>query len=929
MTGRNNSDKRLFLLDAYALIYRSYFAFIKNPRYNSKGLNTSAMLGFVNTLEQLLDQQKPTHIAVVFDVNAPTFRHQMYKEYKAHREEMPEDMRKSIPYIRRIIEAYNIPIVEMAGYEADDVIGTLSRHAEAKGYTTFMMTPDKDYAQLVTENTFIYKPGRGSDEAEIWGIQQVKENFEVDDPKQVIDVLGLMGDTADNIPGCPGVGPKTAMKLISTYGSIDGLYAHIDELKGKLKENLIQYEGQVRMSRALAEIILDVPVDFEEDKLVMEEPHWGKLKEIFNDLEFRSLATRLQEKKAPEPQFEQGTLFGFASPSAPEKPVEPSRFDTIETVPHHYYLVETAMQRASLRAELSVQKEFCFDTETTSLDAISAELVCMSFSFRPHEAWCVLVPANREEAYKVVQEFRFVFGDERILKIGQNLKYDISVLQNYDLEVKGPLFDTMIAHYLIQPELRHNLDYLCELYLNYQKVTTESLIGAKGNAQMTMRQVDVEKLRDYSCEDADLTYLLKQAIEKDLDESGSRKLFEEIEMPLIPVLADMERSGVKLNTNELAGYANVLAAQIDDLEREIVQLAGVEFNVSSPKQLGPILFEKLKIDPNAKMTKTKQYSTSEEVLAKLQDKHPIVGKILDYRGLKKLLSTYVEALPQLINPKTGKLHTSYNQAIAATGRLSSTNPNLQNIPIRDENGREIRKAFIPSDENHVFLSADYSQIELRIMAALSQDKHMLEAFRNNEDIHAITASKIYKVPVSEVTPDMRRKAKTANFGIIYGISSFGLAERLNIPRTEAKQLIDGYFENFPEVKRYMDKSIERARNEGMVQTIMGRKRYLSDINSANAVVRGVAERNAINAPIQGSAADIIKLAMINIWNEMRSRGLKSKMILQVHDELDFDVLKPELEQVKAVVKYGMENAVNIGLPLTVEMNAGENWLDAH
>ncbi|MFA5327445.1 MAG: DNA polymerase I [Prolixibacteraceae bacterium] len=931
MTAHNNSDKRLFLLDAYALIYRSYFAFIKNPRFNSKGLNTSAMLGFVNILEQLLKEQNPTHIAVVFDLNIPTFRHEMFEAYKANREVMPEDLQKSIPYIRKIIEAYHIPILEKPGFEADDVIGTLAKKAETLGYTTYMMTPDKDYAQLVSENIFMYKPSRGGEAPEVWGIPEVQENFLVENPWQVIDVLGLMGDTADNIPGCPGVGPKTAMKLISEFKSVDGLYQNIERQKGKLKENLVEFEQQVRLSRKLAEIILDVPIEFDEDKIVMNQPNFQKLNEIFTELEFKQLIRKQEEKAKPatEAPFEQGTLFGFSGPTPEAKPAEPTNLDSFDTVPHQYYLIETPEQRASLRAELSVQKEFCFDTETTGLDTMTAELVCMSFSFRSHEAYCVTLPADRKKATEIVHEFRFVFGDEKILKIGQNIKYDLSILKNYGLEIRGPLFDTMIAHYLIQPEMRHNLDDLCEQYLNFKKITTDTLIGGKGLFQKTMRDADLEQLRDYACEDADLTLQLKLVIEKDLDKTGTRKLFNEVEMPLIYVLADMEISGVNLNTSELKVYAGVLSKQIIDIEAEIIEMAGENFNVSSPKQLGVILFEKLKIDPNAKMTKTKQYSTAEETLEKLQDKHPIIAKILEFRGLKKLLSTYVEALPLLINPKTKKLHTSYNQAIAATGRLSSTNPNLQNIPIRDENGRELRKAFIPSDDEHTFLSADYSQIELRIMAALSKDGQMMEAFRNNQDIHSITASKIYKIQPGEVTSDMRRKAKTANFGIIYGISAFGLSQRLNIPRTEAKELIDGYFENFPDIKKYMDRSIENARNKGYVETIMGRKRYLTDINSSNAVVRGVAERNAINAPIQGSAADVIKIAMVNIWKAMNEQKLRSKMILQVHDELNFDVWKPELEKVKSIVKHEMEHAVNIGVPLTVEMNAGENWLDAH
>lgn len=922
-----NTNNRLFLLDAYALIYRSYFAFIKNPRYNSNGLNTSAMLGFVNSLEQLLNAENPTHIAVVFDVHAPTFRHELFEAYKGTRDEMPEDIRKAIPWVRKIIEAYNIPILEKEGFEADDVIGTLAKKGEQEGYQVFMMTPDKDYAQLVSENIFMYKPGRAGNDVEIWGVDQVKEKFEIETPEQVIDILGLMGDSSDNIPGCPGIGPKTAMKLISTYHSIDGIYENIDDLKGKQKENLVNHEEQVRLSRKLATIILDVPVEFDEKSLTKDAPNIEALRKIYNELEFRTLAQKLNPpKQQAEARFEQGSLFGGSEGT---EPVLRKDLANIENTPHTYYLVENAMQRASLRAELSVQDEFCFDTETTGLDTHSAELVCLSFAFKKGEAYCVTLPKKREEALKIVQEFRLIFEDDNIRKIGQNIKYDILMLKHYGVEVKGPVYDTMIAHYLIQPELRHNLDYLCETYLGYQKVETESLIGKKGKNQQSMRQAPVDKLKDYACEDADLTLQLKLALDPELDKTGVRSVFEEIEMPLIPVLADMEMAGVSLNTKELDVFAEKLRLQIIDLEKEIIELAGEEFNVSSPKQLGPILFEKLNIVNKAKKTKTKQYSTSEEVLSKLMDKHPIVPKILEFRGLKKLLSTYVEALPLLVNAKTGKLHTSYNQAIAATGRLSSTNPNLQNIPIRDENGREIRRAFTATDDNHLFLSADYSQIELRIMAALSKDENLLEAFRNKQDVHATTASKIFKVPLDEVTSDMRRKAKTANFGIIYGISAFGLSDRLNISRTEAKELIDGYFENFARVKEFMDESIQVARDKGYVETIRGRRRYLKDINSANAVVRGVAERNAINAPIQGSAADIIKLAMINIWNELRKRNLKAKMTLQVHDELNFDVPKAELDQVKAIVKEQMEQAVNIGLPLTVEMNAASNWMEAH
>ncbi|MGQ7870146.1 DNA polymerase I [Sunxiuqinia sp. sy24] len=927
MPEQNEKNNRLFLLDAYALIYRSYFAFIKNPRFNSKGLNTSTMLGFVNSLEQLLNKENPTHVAVVFDVHAPTFRHELFEDYKGTRDEMPEDIRKAIPWVRKIIEAYNIPILEKEGFEADDVIGTLAKKGEKAGYQVFMMTPDKDYAQLVSDNIFMYKPGRAGDDVEVWGVEQVKAKFEVDEPEQVIDILGLMGDSADNIPGCPGIGPKTAMKLISAYHSIDGIYEHINELKGKQKENLVNYEKQVRLSRKLATIVLDVPVDFDEKSLTKDEANLEVLRDIYNELEFRTMAQKLGAPEKPaQASFEQGTLFGGSQGA---EPVMRTDLTNIENTPHQYFLVKDAMQRASLRAELSVQEEFCFDTETTGLDTHTAELVCLSFAFKKGEAYCVTLPRQREEAQKVVEEFRLVFEDENVRKIGQNIKYDILMLKHYGVEVRGPLYDTMIAHYLIQPELRHNLDYLCETYLSYQKVETESLIGKKGKKQQTMRQVPVDKLKDYACEDADLTLQLKLALDPDLDKTGVRSVFEEIEMPLIPVLADMEMTGVSLNTKELDVFAAKLRTQIIDLEKEIIELAGEEFNVSSPKQLGPILFEKLNIVSKTKMTKTKQYSTSEEVLSKLVDKHPIVPKILEFRGLKKLLSTYVEALPLLVNSKTGRLHTSYNQAIAATGRLSSANPNLQNIPIRDENGREIRRAFTASDDKHVFLSADYSQIELRIMAALSKDEHMLEAFRNQQDVHSATAAKIYKIPLEEVTSDMRRKAKTANFGIIYGISAFGLSERLNISRSEAKELIDGYFENFSRVKEFMDESIQLARDKGYVETIRGRRRYLKDIDSANAVVRGVAERNAINAPIQGSAADIIKLAMINIWKALKTQNLKAKMTLQVHDELNFDVPKEELEQVKKIVKEQMEQAVDIGLPLTVEMDAASNWMEAH
>ncbi len=924
------SGKRLFLIDAYALIYRSYFAFIRNPRFNSKGVNTSASLGFANTLVQLLETEKPEHIGVVFDLGKPTFRHELYPAYKATRQEMPEDLRKSVPSIRKMVEAFRIPIIEKEGFEADDIIGTLARKAEHAGFTVYMMTPDKDYAQLVTEHVFMYKPGKSGSDIEIWGVEEVKNNFGLNSPDQVIDYLGLMGDASDNIPGCPGIGPKNAARLIQDFRDIDGIYRNLNQLKGKLMENLKEFEQQVRLSRTLATIFLEVPVEFEPQKLIMEEPDRAALKALFEELEFRTLSERLlltgRAPQKPE-QPVQGSLFSVNQ--IPAAVISDSGKETIHTTPHHYYPVENEMQRASLRAELSIQPAFCFDTETTGLDPLVSDLVCISFAFRKHEAYCVLLPPDRQLATAIVSEFREIFSNESVLKIGQNMKFDMLILRQYGIEIKGRLFDTMLAHYLIQPEWKHNLDYLCENYLNYRKIPTENLIGPRGNNQMTMRSVETSQLIDYACEDADLTLQLKEALEPELEKYNLRSLFETLEMPLVQVLTDMEMAGVKIDTKALKEYGRELKLQIDILENTIINLAGERFNVSSPKQLGEILFKKLRIDPNARLTKTKQYSTSEETLEKMKERHPIIGKVIEFRGLKKLQNTYVEVLPGLINPQTGKIHTSYNQAITATGRLSSNNPNLQNIPIRDENGREIRKAFIPSDADHVFLSADYSQIELRIMAALSLDPRMMEAFLQNQDIHAITASRIFKVAVGDVTSDMRRKAKTANFGIIYGISPFGLSQRLNISRTEAKDLIDGYFENFPKVKEYIEKSIAMARKDGFVQTIMGRRRYLTEINSKNQVVRGMAERNAINTPIQGSAADIIKAAMINIHREFGKYGLESKMILQVHDELDFDVKKEELETVMQVVKKEMVSAVSLPVPLTIDMKAANNWLEAH
>ncbi|HOO83703.1 MAG TPA: DNA polymerase I [Prolixibacteraceae bacterium] len=930
----NSQSKKLFVIDAYALIYRSYFAFIRNPRFNSKGLNTSAILGFVNSLEQVLNTEKPSHLAVAFDVHAETFRHKMFDQYKANRDEMPEDIRLAVPIIRNIVKAYNIPIVEKAGFEADDVIGTIALKAENEGFTTYMMTPDKDYAQLVDSNTFMYKPPKNGNNPEIWGIDEVNENFQIDQPSQVIEILGLMGDSADNIPGCPGVGPKTAMKLIGDYKSIEGIYQNIDKLKGKLKENLIEHKEQVFLSRELVIINTKVPIDIDFEEMKIAEPDKDQLMALFQELEFRTLASKLNSAQPITVKTSnstpglptQGSLFGSDEIQTVASSIN---YESIETTKHQYIKIENASQRASLRAELAVSSSFCFDTETTGIDPHISDLVCMSFAIKPHQAFCVLLPNDRTETIKILDEFRLIFEDENIEKIGQNIKYDMLMLKQYGINVKGKLFDTMIAHYLLQPELRHNLDYLCEQYLNYKKVATEELIGAKGKNQRTMRSVETDTLVKYACEDADLTLQLKNKLATELTNNELSDLFNNIEMPLVHVLTEMEASGVKIDPDALNEYAVSLKEQIIQLEKEIHELAGVDFLISSPKQLGEILFDRLKIDPNAKKTKTKQYSTGEEVLEKLADKHPIINKVLEFRGLKKLLNTYVEALPKLINQRSGKIHTSFNQAIASTGRLSSTNPNLQNIPIRDDNGREIRKAFIPTEPGMLYLSADYSQIELRIMAALSKDPNMIEAFANNIDIHAATASKIFKIPVTEISSDMRRKAKTANFGIIYGISAFGLSQRLNISRTEAKELIDGYFEAFPKVKEYMEKSIDEARKNEMVKTLLGRKRYLVDINSANAVVRGVAERNAINAPIQGSAADIIKIAMINIQKQLEKENLKSKMILQVHDELNFDVYPNELEQLKSIVKTTMENAIELDVPLTVEMNHGKNWLEAH
>jgi DNA polymerase-1 len=924
------SDKKLFLFDAYALIFRSYYAFINHPIKNSKGMNTSAIFGFTNTLDEVIRKEKPTHIAVVFDPPPPTFRHKIFKEYKATRLKTPEEIKSSVPYIKDIIRGFNINVIEVKGYEADDIIGTLAKRAEKEGFKTYMMTSDKDYAQLVSENIFIYKPRRSGSDVEIIGVNEVKESFRVSDPINVTDVLALWGDSSDNVPGVPGIGEKTAKSLIEKYNDLDKIYKHIDELKGQQKENIIKYKEQVGLSKKLVTIIVDAPVDININDLGIKEPDRVSLVKVFKELEFKTLASRILDVaditiSNGSVAMQQDLFHGKGINTSNQKTTDK---DNINTVRHKYRLTETKDKREKLIKKLSKLKEFSFDTETTSLDVHKSELVGMSFSYKQNEAYYVPVPANQNEARSVASEFRKVFSDDRIKKTGQNIKYDMQVLSNYDIEVKGDLFDTMIAHYLIQPDLKHNLEYLAENYLNYNPVSIEELIGKKGKNQLSMRSVDINVISEYAGEDADLTWQLYKILADELKKNGMTELSERIEMPLIRVLADMENAGFRLNTKDLDKYAKELRSQIISIEKEIYTLAGIEFNISSPKQLGEILFEKLSISGGTQKTKTKQYSTSEEVLIRLKDKHDIIGKVLDYRALKKLLSTYVEALPKLIHQKTGKIHTSFEQAWVTTGRLSSKNPNLQNIPVREERGREIRKAFIASDKDHVLLSADYSQIELRLMAHLSKDANMIEAFRNNVDIHSATAGKIYNVRAEDVTAEMRRKAKTANFGIIYGISAFGLSQRLNISRAEAKKLIDSYFSSYTKVKEYMEKSIEMAKEKGYAETIFGRRRYLKDINSANAFIRGMAERNAINTPLQGSAADIIKLAMVNIHKRLSGR-YRTRMILQVHDELIFDVYRPELEEIKKLVKYEMENAVRLEIPIITDIGVGGNWLEAH
>lgn len=922
--------EKLFLLDAYALIYRAYYALIKSPRINSKGFNTSAILGFVNTLEDVLKKENPTHIGIAFDPAGPTFRHEAYPEYKAQREETPEVIRLSVPIIKDIIRAYRIPILEVPGYEADDVIGTLATEAGKRGITTYMMTPDKDYGQLVGENVFMYRPRHNDKAFEVMGVEEVKNKYAIQSPLQVIDLLGLMGDASDNIPGCPGVGEKTAQKLIAQFGNIENLLAHTDQLKGALRTKVEENRKQIEFSRFLATIKTDVPLPLDMNALKRESPDEEELRKIFQELEFRTLLERIfkeKPKETPAATPGQGDLFGFFTPETTSEP-EKTNLATLHTLNYNYQLVDNEEKLSQLLQNIVTQSVLSLDTETTSTDPIRAELVGMSFSYAENQAFYVPVPADRSEAQKIVDRFRPVFENREIMKVGQNIKYDMLVLANYGVQLQGPLFDTMVAHYVLQPELRHNMDYLAEIYLNYQTIHIEELIGPKGKNQGNMRDLPPASVYEYACEDADVTLKLKNKLEKELDENNVRKLFEEIEMPLIPVLAYMERNGVRIDTEALKETSRHFTLRMKQIEEEVYQLAGTEFNIASPKQVGEVLFDRLKIVEKAKKTKTGQYVTSEEVLESLRGKHEVVGKILEHRGLKKLLGTYIDALPQLINPETGRIHTSFNQTVTATGRLSSSNPNLQNIPIRNEDGKEIRKAFIP-DDGCIFFSADYSQIELRIMAHLSGDPHMIEAFQKGQDIHAATASKIYKVPLEEVTREQRSKAKTANFGIIYGISVFGLAERLNVDRKEAKELIDGYFENYPHVKEYMDESIRIARERGYIETIFKRKRYLPDINSRNAVVRGYAERNAINAPIQGSAADIIKVAMVRIYQRFLKEGIQSKMILQVHDELNFSVLPEEQEKVKQIVIEEMESAYKMKAPLLADSGWGQNWLEAH
>lgn len=919
---------KLFLIDAYALIYRSYYALIRNPRINSKGVNTSAIMGFCNTLNEVLTKENPTHIAVAFD-HGLTFRHEAFPEYKAQREETPEDIKLSVPYIKQILEAMRIPILQVDGFEADDIIGTVATLAGSKGITTFMLTPDKDYGQLIRENVYMYRPRHGGG-YDIVGVHEVEDRYGIPTPAQVIDLLALMGDSSDNFPGCPGVGEKTAAKLINEFGSIDNMLEHTDQIKGKLREKVEAAVDDIKMSKFLATIRTDVPINMEWDELKIEQPDEDKLREIFTELEFKTLLNKFVKgnQKAQKTDNLQLNLFAENAPEdAGDAKKAPSC--SLSAVPHNYKLIENEQEARNIYDYLFTKEFLCLDTETTSADAIDAELVGLSFSVAEKEAFYVAVPTNREEALKIVNIFKPLYEDESILKIGQNIKYDYEVLHKYGVTLKGKLFDTMIAHYLIQPELRHNMDYMAETLLNYKTIPIESLIGAKGKQQQkNMRDLQPSEIYEYACEDADITLQLKHVLEPKLKEVEAENLFWNIEMPLVPVLADMELHGVRLDTAALEETSRIFTQRMNQYEQEIYELAGESFNISSPKQVGEMLFGKLQIMEKPKKTKTGQYVTSEEVLMSLENKHPIVHKILEYRGIKKLLSTYIDALPKLIKPETGHIHTSFNQALTATGRLSSSDPNLQNIPVRTDDGKEIRKCFIP-EPGCEFFSADYSQIELRIMAHLSEDENMMEAFREGFDIHRATAAKIWHEDMENVTDTQRKKAKQANFGIIYGITTYGLAQRMDIPNSEARELIDDYFKTFPKVKAYMERAKEEARQKGYAETIFHRRRYLADINSRNATVRGFAERNAINAPIQGSEADIIKVAMVRIWQRFKRENIRSKMILQVHDELNFSVFPDEKERVERIVIEEMQNAYPLNVPLIADAGWGENWLEAH
>lgn len=925
------TEKKLFLLDAYALIFRAYYAFIKNPRVTSYGLNTNAIFGFTTTLLDILENQKPSHIAVVFDHKSENVRKQEYAEYKANRDETPEDIVRSEPYIRKIIEAFKIPVLEKEGFEADDVIVTLAKEAERQGFITYMMTPDKDFGQAVTDKIKMYKPPRNGNQAEIWGPKEVCDRFGLQNTSQVIDLLGLMGDKVDNIPGVPGVGEKTAAKLLQDYGSMENLYEHTHELKGKLREKIEENKELAFLSKKLATIIDDVPIEFNESALIMEEPNKDELNTLFSQLEFRTLGKRLLGDPVGAQMTVQGDLFGAATVTQASEPIREklTALRTIDELDHTYLLIEGVAEAKSLAAKLALCESFCFDTETTGLDKLEAEILGLAISFEKGKGYYVVIPRNMEDAKEMLAIFKDVFANDKIEKIAQNFKYDLSILGRYGIEIKGPVFDTMLAHYLIEPDQRHNMDVLAEKYLNYKPVSIESLIGKKGKNQLSFESVELEKAKEYAVEDADITFQLKQVLQPLLVENEVFDLFNNLEIPLVNVLAKMEMEGVRIDDAFLNEYSKQLEEEVNALEKSIHQLAKSNFNIASPKQMGEVLFDVLKLDSNAKKTKTGQYKTDEETLNKLASEHEIVQQILDYRQIQKLKSTYVDTLPKLIKASTGRVHTSFAQAVAATGRLSSNNPNLQNIPIRTDKGKEIRKAFIPRDDQHLLLAADYSQIELRVIASVSQDKGMIDAFNAKLDIHTATASKVFGVDLEKVDGEMRRKAKTVNFGIIYGISAFGLSQRIGISRTEAKEIIDAYFEQFPGIKTYMDETIDFCRKNGYVKTMMGRRRYIPDINSNNRTVVGFAERNAINAPIQGTAADMIKKAMIDIDYYLSNSSLETKMILQVHDELLFDVPKHEIEIVRPQIIDLMQNAMKLDVPVIVEAGQGENWLQAH